>query len=523
MHSIDLIVALVLASALLAGVAHAIGVHYAIVLMLAGLALGFLPGLPNTRVRPDLVLFVFLPPLVYAASFGSSVQDLRAHARPIAVLSVGLVLATMGGVALLTHLITGFGWGPSMVLGAILSPTDPIAATSVLARLGAPDRISTVLEGEALINDGTGLTVYTLAVAAVSTGHFSLASGLLHFLVVAAGGVAIGLAAAWLSTELRRRIEEPAIEISVSLLTAYIAYIPAQRLGASGVLAAVAAGLYAGHRSGAILSPSSRLQLLGFWEVVTFLLDSLLFLLIGLQLRHIISDLHGGAGTPLLYALAVIAGLVAIRMAWMFSVPALVRFANLRGRGEPGQTPSELVVLGWCGMRGGVSLAAALAIPLTAQGIAFPDRSTLIFVAYVAIAATLLLPGLSLAPLVRHLGLGEAEETARAETRARIQMAEAALAHLDEVAARERLDARLIEQLRSAYELRVHRLAPHLDRAEPEGKPAVLARRARELRRELVETERECLTTLRRQGELSQPSERRLERELDLEESRLTS
>lgn len=521
MHSIELIVGLVLASALLSGLANAIGVHYAIVLVLGGLALGFVPGAPDVRVRPDLVLFVFLPPLVYAASFSSSVQDMRAHARAIGVLSTGLVIATMCGIGVVIHAVSGIGWGPSMVLGAILGPTDPVAATAVLRRLGAPDRLSTILEGEALINDGTGLTVYTVAVAAVTAGHFSVLSGVGRFFADSAGGVAIGLAAGWISSRVRRRIEEPTIEISISLLTAYLAYIPAQRLGLSGVLAAVAAGLYASGHTGAVLTPSSRLQMLGFWEVLTFLLESLLFLLIGLQLKGITSSLHGGLGTPLLYAAAVIAGLAVIRMAWMFTVPALLRVANLRGRGEPRQTGGELLLLGYSGMRGGVSLAAALAVPLTAHGHPFADRSTLVFVAYVAIAVTLVVPGLSIGPLVRRLGIGEAEVTASAERDARIQLARAALAHLDRAAQHERLDARLLEQLRTTYELRIHRLAPRTEDDHGEQDAAEVAREVRRLRRELIEVERRRLAQLRREGHISLGSQRRIERDLDLEASRL--
>jgi Na+/H+ antiporter len=519
--NIELIVGLVLASALLAGLAHATGVHYAIVLVLGGLVLGFVPGMPDVRVRPDIVLLVFLPPLVYAASFGSSARDLRAHVRPIGILAVGLVLATMCGVGAVVHAVAGLAWGPSMVLGAILGPTDPIAATAVLRRLGAPDRLSTILEGEALINDGTGLTVYTVAVSAMVAGHFSVLEGVGRFLADSAGGVAIGLAAGWLSSRVRRRIEEPAIEISISLLTAFLAYIPAQRLGASGVLAAVAAGLYASSQSGVVLSPASRLQLLGFWEVLTFLLESVLFLLIGLQLRSIVSGLHGGIGAPLGDAAAVLAAVIGIRMAWMYTVPALVRVARLRSRGEPAQTRGELAVLGWSGLRGGVSLAAALAVPLSAHGHPLAERPTLVFVAYVAIAVMLVVPGLTIGPLVRALGLGEAEATARAEAQARIALARAALGHLDAVLGSGELDEGLLDQLRTPYEQRIHRLAPRAG-ARSAGPDAVeTARRVARLRRELVEVERRRLAELRREGRITLTSQRRLERQLDLEASHM--
>ena len=372
MHGIELIVALLLASTVLAGLARAINIHYAIILVVGGLVVGLVSGTSAPRVDPQVVLFVFLPPLIYAASFGSSTQDLRAHARAIGLLAIGLVLVTMGAVAVVAHEVAGIGWGPALVLGAILGPTDPVAATSVLRRLGAPNRISTILEGEALVNDGTGLTVYKLAVAAVVSGHFSPGLGIVKFIGVSVGGVAIGLVAGWLSVAVRKRIDEPQIKISISLLTAYLAYIPADRIGASGVLAAVAAGLYTGSRTGLMLSPTSRLRTLGFWEALTFLLESVLFLLIGLQLPHITQGLS--VAKPLAYAAAVLVTWIAVRMAWMFSIPLIVRLAR---RGELPQTTAELIVLGWSGMRGGVSLAAARRVRALRLDLIAVERSRL--------------------------------------------------------------------------------------------------------------------------------------------------
>jgi Na+/H+ antiporter len=516
-HGIELIVALLLASTVLAGFARAIHVHYAIVLVLGGLVAGLVWGTSAPRVDPQIVLFVFLPPLIYAASFGSSTQDLRAHARAIGLLAVGLVLVTMGAVAVVAHGLAQIAWGPAIVLGAILAPTDPVAATSVLRRLGAPDRISTILEGEALVNDGTGLTAYKLAVAAVVSGHFSPGLGVLKFVAVSAGGVAVGFAAGWVSVEVRKRIDEPQIEISISLLTAYLAYIPADRIGASGVLAAVAAGVYTGGRTGLMLSPTSRLRTLGFWEALTFLLESVLFLLIGLQLPHVIRGLS--VGRPLEYAAVVLVTLIVVRMAWMFSIPLFVRLVR---RGEPPQTFAELTVLGWSGMRGGVSLAAALALPLTAAGHAFPDRSNVIVIAYIAIAATLVIPGLTLSRLVQRLALGEEEALARQEARARVSLAHAALGHVEEMAEREDLPEPVADAARLTYEQRIQRLEPEVDGNAADGDEAVLARRLRELRRELIAVERSRLADLRRRGEISAESMRRIEHELDLEESRLS-
>jgi monovalent cation/hydrogen antiporter len=423
-------------------------------------------------------------------------------------------------VAVVAHAVAHIGWGPAFVLGAILGPTDPVAATSVLRRLGAPDQISTILEGEALVNDGTGLTVYKLAVAAVVSGHFSLGSGVLKFVVVSAGGVAIGVLAGWVSVEVRKRIDEPQIEISISLLTAYLAYIPADRVGASGVLAAVAAGLYTGSRTGLMLSPTSRLRTLGFWDALTFLLESLLFLLIGLDVPHITRGLSVGA--PLGYAAAVLLALIAVRMAWMFGVSVLARRLLPRG-GTPVRTRAELTVLGWSGMRGGVSLVAALALPFAAGGHAFPDRSNVIFIAYVAIAATLIIPGLTLSALVRRLGLREEEALATEETQARVALAHAALGHIEELAEHHALPEAVAAQLRLTYEQRIHRLSPEAGPERDGGDEAATARRIREYRRELISVERGHLAELRQRGEISSGSLRRIEHDLDLEESRLST
>jgi CPA1 family monovalent cation:H+ antiporter len=329
--------------------------------------------------------------------------------------------------------------------------------------------------------------------------------------------VGVGLAAGWVSVEVRKRIDEPQIEISISLLTAYLAYVPADRIGVSGVLAAVAAGLYTGSRTGLMLSPTSRLRTLGFWEALTFLLESVLFLLIGLQLPHVIRGLS--VGRPLEYAAVVLVALIAVRMAWMFSVPLVVRLAR---RGEPPETRAEATVLGWSGMRGGVSLAAALALPLTAAGHAFPDRSNVIVIAYIVIAATLIIPGLTLSRLVQRLGLGEEEALARQEARARLALAHAALGHVEEMAERERLPEQVADAARLTYEQRIYRLEPEVDGDAAAGDEAATARRLRELRRELIGVERRRLADLRRRGEIAAESMRRIEHELDLEESRLS-
>lgn len=521
MSKLELIIGLVFAAAVLTGLARRLDLPYPVVLVLGGLALGLVPGLPSARLRPDLVFLIFLPPLVYSAALQSSTQQLRANARPIGTLAIGLVLATVLTVAAVAHVVAGLGWGPAFVLGAVLGPTDQVAATAILRRVGAPDRIATILEGEALINDGTGLTVYKLAVSAAAGGSFALADGVGRFVVIAAGGVAIGVVAGWISTEIRRRIDEPTVETSISLLTAFLAYLPAERVGVSGILAAVAAGLYVGQRSEAVLSATTRLQTLAFWEVITFLLDSVLFLLIGLQLPGILDAVHISPVGALGEVLGVVGALAAVRVAWMFAASGAVRLFDPR-RHEPQRlSRGEQLILGVTGMRGAISLAAALAIPLTAGGAPFPDRAEVIFLTYCAILITLVAPSLTLPKLLRHLGLAETETVHREEQFALVQLAQAALARLEQAAERDEAPDAAIEQLRQRYEARIQRLEPLIDGragSNPAADPIGWTR----LRRAVIETERHRLNQLRREGKISEEAARHLRRDLDLEESRIS-
>src|SRR5919197_1802668 len=313
-----LLLLLMLAVGGLGVLAGAVRVPYPIVLVLGGLVLGFVPGVPRVELQPDLVLVLFLPPLLYQAAFFSSPRDLRADARTITLLAVGLVLATMSAVAVTAHaLVGGLPWAAAFALGAIVSPTDPLAAPAVARRLGVPRRLVTVLEGESLVNDATALVAYRLAVAAVVAGSFALWQAGVRFLVGAAGGVAIGLAVGWLIAEARRRIEDPVVEIVLSVVTGYAAYLPADRLGASGVLAAVTAGLYVGWRAPQLASPSTRLLGFSFWEVLVYLLNAILFILVGLQLHPILSGVGGRSAALLLGSAALVSAVViAARLVW---------------------------------------------------------------------------------------------------------------------------------------------------------------------------------------------------------------
>src|SRR4051812_14192287 len=393
-----LIVSLLVAVAALSALAHRIGVPYPIVLVIGGALLGFVPGLPKVRLDPDVVLLVFLPPLLYAGAFFANLRDIRADLRSVTLNSVGLVLATMIAVAVVAHaVIAGLPWGAAFALGAIVSPTDPLAGALIMRRLGVPRRMVASTEGEGLFNDATALVGFKVAVAAVVSGSFSFGHATFEFFAGAAGGGAIGLVGRWGVAALRARGEDTQVSITLSLLTGYAAFVPANAIGASGVLAVVTAGIYVGTRAPQILTARTRLQSGQLWELLDFLVNATLFVLIGLQLRFIVQGLDRSAATLAGYALAVSGVVVAARFAWLFTTPYVVRALDRR----PSQRARRVgwrprVVIAWSGMRGAVSLAAALALPFeTDAGAPFPDRNLLIFLTFAVIFATLVVQGLS--------------------------------------------------------------------------------------------------------------------------------
>lgn len=518
------IIALFVSVAGLNTISRWLDVPYPIPLVLGGVALGLLPGMPEVELDPDLVLVIFLPPLLYAAAFFSDLRALRDDMRAISLLSVGLVLVTACAVAVIAHEVIGLSWALAFALGAIVSPTDPVAATAIMRRLSVPRRLVNVIEGESLVNDATALVAYRVAVAAAVGGSFSALDAGLEFVGAAAGGIAIGLAVGFVVAEIRRRLDDTATELTISLLTAYAAFIPADELGLSGVLAAVTAGVYLGWRAHELASPQTRLQGFALWQMLVFLLNATLFILVGLQLPVVVDGLDGRtAGEVIGYSALVCATVIGMRFAWLFTTPYVLRALDRRPQQRERRVGArQRVVAAWSGMRGAVSLAAALALPLeTDAGTPIPDRDLILFITFALILVTVVGQGLTLPALIRRLGVREdgAEEEAE-EVRARLAASRAALERLDELVGEEWTRDETIERVRGMYQFRQRRFKVRAGKVEDDGieDQSVAYQR---LMHDLYAVQRQALVELRNAGVISNDVMHRVERELDLEESRL--
>jgi Na+/H+ antiporter len=413
---IEFLLLLLLAAMLLVRVAELVRVPYPVMLVVGGLAIGLIPGLPEVELEPDVVFLIFLPPLLHAAGWYSSPKELWAEVRPLAVLAVGLVLATMAAVAVVAHeIVPGLSWQAAFVLGAIVGPTDPVSAQATFSRLGAPARMRLLVEGESMINDATALVAFRVALAALTSGVFSLGEAMLDFVVSAAGGTAIGLAIGWLFTRLIRRQTNEALSIVLSVLTAYAGYIVAEELHVSGVLGAVFAGLYSGWYAHTALDAGTRLSAIAFWRVMVLGLEAMLFILLGLQAPQVADELEVA---PLVWQ-AVVVGLTVVVVRMAFAIVPQAGF---------GDTWRERVAVGWAGMRGAISLAAALSIPLDVEA-----RPEILLLTFGVILVTLLGQGLTLAPLLRKLDLRSDERWSPDEATARLETAQAALDRLEEL------------------------------------------------------------------------------------------
>jgi CPA1 family monovalent cation:H+ antiporter len=519
MHEVEFVlVSLLVAVAVLGAAARAVNIPYPIVLVIGGLVMGFIPGLPDIELAPELVLVIFLPPLLYSAAFFANLHDLRTSLRPIALQAVVLVLFTMVAVAVVIKaLVPEMPWAAAFTLGAIVAPTDPVAATTIMRRMAVPRRIVSVVEGESLINDGTALVAYRTAIAAVG-GTFSVWEAGWDFVLSGVGGVAVGLAAGWAIVQIRRRIDDIPTEITISLLSGFAGYVPAEALDLSGVLAAVTTGIVLGWKAPYISTASMRLQGFAVWEILTFLLNALLFVLIGLQLPLILDGLSGmPAGEVLWWCVAVSLVVIVTRLIWSQSVVFVVRALDRReSQRMRRSTWQSRMIISWCGMRGSVSLAAALALEPD-----FPQRNLILLLTFAVIFSTLVLQGLTLPALIRRLGVRDDGEDEREELLGRRAAASAALTRVDELAAEEWTYDETMERMRKLYEYRSRRFAALAGETEDGDGIEHRSRKYQKAVRSVLDAQRAELVRLRNAGEISNEVMHRLERELDLEDERL--
>jgi Na+/H+ antiporter len=520
-----LLAALFVSAAGLNAIANWLKVPYPIPLVLGGLLLGVIPGMPSITLNPDLVLLIFLPPLLYSSSFFADLRSLRTDARVISINAIGLTVFTAGCVGVIAHQVIGLPWAMAFALGAIVSPTDPAAATAIMRRVGAPRRLTNVLEGESMINDAAALVMYKVAVAAAVGASVSAGHTVLTFFVDVAGGVAVGLVVGWVIAEVRKRVSDVNTELAISLFSSYGAFIPADQIGVSGVLAVVTCGLYLGWRAPEIASPESRMQGAAMWSILTFLLNATLFILIGLQLPTIVDGLAGqSAGQVVGYAAIVCAAVVALRFIYSFVATAVVRTVDRRPSQRARRSSWRLrVVSGWSGMRGAVSLAAALALPLhTDAGAPLPGRDLIQFITFSLILVTVVGQGLTLPWLIRRLDVvDDGTDEENEEIKARLVIAKAALDRVDELEGEDWTQDGTIERVRALYRYRKRRFAIRAGKIEDEDGVEERSLAYQRLMHEIYAVQRGELVRLRNSREISSEVMRRVERELDLEEERL--
>ena len=519
-HTLLLLLAVMVVVAV---VARRINTAASILLVVAGIGLALMPGLPRITLAPDLVLLGILPPLIYSAGVTMSWREFKFNLRPIALLALGCVVFTACAVAALAHWVLGMPIGVAFVLGAIVAPPDIVAPLAIVRRLGIPRRLVVVLNGEGVANDATALIIYRFAVAAVGTGVFSLGEAAGTFVLIVIGEIAYGIAVGWLSLRLRRWARDPRVEITLSLMTPYAAFLVPAHLGGSGVLATVATGLYVSWNGPLLIPAATRLQGIFFWDLLIYLLESLIFLVTGLQIRTILDrpdivPLH----QPILGVLLTVIVLVATRFIFVYPAAYLPRWLSAAvARRDPLPPWQTIFFLAFVGVRGVVSLAAALAIPLTtSSGAPFPYRDSILFITFGVIVVTLVGQGLMLPSVVRWLGLGrhaadERDREDKAEFAARAEALKLAQARLEELAAQEKISPEVLATLRARQDYRAGRL-PNAA-AAPDAFAAATA--AADVRSDLIALERKFIYGLLREGRITDEARRRIERELDLEEA----
>jgi monovalent cation/hydrogen antiporter len=522
MQAFTLILVLLGVAAALNVVAHRLNVPLPALLVLGGLALAFAPNLPIARLDPEVVFLVFVPPLVYRAALTTSWRDFREHLRSILLLAIGLVLVTMFAIAFVAHrVVPALPWTAALVLGAIVAPSDPVAAIAAMRRIDTPRSVDTILAGEGLVNDATALVAYRMAVAAVVRGgSLPLGAALVRVALAGGGGIAIGLGVGVAIAWLRRHLaHSPEVENTISLLTPFAAYIPADRLGASGVLAVVAVGLFLGREGPRIIAPETRVQAASMWDMVTFVLEGLIFILVGLDLPLVTRDLAAGSMSRLIQSgLLISAVAIGVRLVWVFPFTYLPRLVDgwMHRSREDLPRWQRVFFVGWAGMRGADSLVIALALPLmTAAGHPFPARSAIIFVTFAVILVTLVAQGVTLGPLIRLLRLNAEDDQEQYEERvARLRTAKAGVARLDQIIARNPTLAPAARRLRARHIHRLHRYErrqhDHDDKAELDA--------AHRVRADMIAAERRELVKLRDRGVIGDDVMRVVQHDLDLEQ-----
>ncbi len=515
--------------AVLAGTAlfaRRVNIAPAILLLLAGIVLAFIPGTPMLEAPPELVLLLVLPPLIYSASVAMSWREFRHNLRPIILLAVGAVIFTAAMVATATHYLIGLPWNVGFLLGAIVAPPDAVAPLAIARRLCIPRRVMVVLEGEGLANDATALILYRFAVVAITTGSFSLSKATGTFFVVVAAEVLFGIAIGWLSLRARHYARDPQIEITLSLITPYLAYWVPEHLGGSGVIATVACGLYMSWNGPLWISSATRLQGIFFWNLVIYLIEGLLFLLTGFQMRSLYEKSKAFPLDDILIAIALVAAVVIVaRFVWVYPATYLPRVISKSLRQRDPSPPWQWVfILSFAGIRGAVSLAAALALPLAlANGDPFPYRDLVLFVAFGVIFVTLVGIGFSLPVVVRWLGVsnaGRSEVVAehQSEIAARREALDAALRSLDALIEKCELSDEVVGLLRARHEIRANQLPDSLDPEKHD-----VSAEGTELTRELIAAERKFIHMMLRDGKITDEARRHIERDLDLEEASLAN
>jgi len=502
---LELLFALLFAAVLLVRAADRLHVPYPIVLVLGGLALALVPGVPRVDMDPHVVLLVFVPPLLMSAGFNSSARELRAEGRMLGFLALALVLVTTGVVAVAAHtLVDGLPWAAAFMLGAVIAPTDAVAAVATFSSVRVPDRVRRLVEGESLINDATGLTAFRVALGAATAGTFSLLDATAEFVLAGLGGALIGGVFARLFLLAIRKQSDVTVSVLLTVLAAYASYIAAEELGASGILAAAVCGVVSGWNQSSFFDADTRLTATAFWGILTFGLEAMLFILLGLELEAVVAAIDHGVGMLIAIGVALAVVTIVVRL-----LCALIPVA-------PGLTLRERAVVGWCGMRGAISMAAALSIAAD-----IPGRDEVVFLTFVVILVTLLGPGLSLPWVVRALHIAGEREWSPEEAIARLEAAQTALDRLDELEDDHLIAEEPLRRLRELYRARFKQCVAVLGGQKAPDTADEQRLRYSAVRRDLIQAERAAVLGLRDEGRISQETQRLIERDLDLEEARL--